>query len=360
MIKIPTRSETIKRAKGKGKIIAGVFPIHYPRELLKAHNIHPIEIWGPPRMDTVKVRSHLQTYICSVVESGLSFVLSDLIEKVDMILVPHSCDSLQGFGSTLIDLISPQKPIFTFYLPRGKRIEDREFLMKELKNLSEKLSLKFGKRPSESELMEKIVEEEKLEELILKAYKKHFLNGGGGKDFYKIIRSREYLSNEIFTQILEKYLNSQTKQENQLIPIILSGICPEPMDIFKIIEDSGGKVVFDDLATTRRRIYGKGKSKNPYERMSERLLQGVPDFSRGASIDERFNFLLKSLRDNNLRGIIFYNIKFCEPEEFYIPILRRRLKNTGIKSLKIEVDINQPIPTQTITRIKSFFEILEQ
>ena len=41
------------------------------------------------------------------------------LDPVELILVPHGCDSLQGLGSLLLDFAETPAPVETFYLPRG-------------------------------------------------------------------------------------------------------------------------------------------------------------------------------------------------------------------------------------------------
>lgn len=102
---IPHRSEVIRAHKEKGGSVAAVLPIHYPRALLRAFNVLPVEVWGPPGPQPGRGAGHLQSYVCSIVGNALGFLLSGGLEETDVVVVPHACDSLQGLGSLLIDFI---------------------------------------------------------------------------------------------------------------------------------------------------------------------------------------------------------------------------------------------------------------
>src|SRR5512143_3353532 len=96
---IPHRLAVAHAHKERGGLVAAVFPIHYPRALLRAFDILPVEVWGPPKLDSSLGAAHVQPYICSIVRNALSFVLSGGLDVTDFLIVPHACDSLQGLGS---------------------------------------------------------------------------------------------------------------------------------------------------------------------------------------------------------------------------------------------------------------------
>ncbi|RLB67477.1 MAG: hypothetical protein DRH03_10970, partial [Deltaproteobacteria bacterium] len=69
-ITIPSRKKVIQDIKNRGERVAAVLPIHYPRALLRAFDIFPVEVWGPPRVDVSLGGAHLQPYVCSIVQNS--------------------------------------------------------------------------------------------------------------------------------------------------------------------------------------------------------------------------------------------------------------------------------------------------
>ena len=57
---------------------------------------------------------------------------------------------------------------------------------------------------------------------------------------------------------------------------------------------------------------------------------------------------------------MFYDVKFCEPELFYLPALRHGLQDAGIQSIAIEVDLNDQLPQQALTRLEAFLEMVSR
>ncbi len=362
MIKIPRRREICDKFKASGGRIAAVLPIHYPRALLRSFDFLPVEVWGPPHVDVSYGGAHLQPYVCSVVHNALSFIKTGGLDVTDLIIVPHACDSLQGLGSILIDFVRPKQPVLPFYLPRGRRREDLDFLKDEIRSLYVKLSNITGKRPDRDTMMMRIEIEEladlKLHQIYESRIRNESVRSMSNYEFYKIIRSREFLPAEDFIKIADEISNASEAGDDG-IPVILSGIVPEPMEILNAIEEAGGKVIADDLACCGRRLYSPGVSDDPIERMAETIMNAPPDVTRGSLIEERFEHLKNLSEKTGARGIIFYTVKFCEPELFDLPELRDLLKKSGIPSVHVEIDIGDPLPHQTITRLTAFLEVLE-
>ena len=131
-ITLPTRMAAIDAHRAQGGLTAAVFPVHYPKALFRAHGILPIEVWGPPQVDPSPADAHLPSYTCSVIRHSMAYLLGGKLDIVDMLVVPHCCDTLQGFGSILLDFVSHPKPVLPFYLPRGDRKSDIDFLTEEI------------------------------------------------------------------------------------------------------------------------------------------------------------------------------------------------------------------------------------
>jgi benzoyl-CoA reductase/2-hydroxyglutaryl-CoA dehydratase subunit BcrC/BadD/HgdB len=355
---VPTRKDVIRAAKESGQLVAGVLPIHYPRELLRAFNVHPVEIWGPPRIDPTYGAAHLQPYVCSIVRNATAFQQMGGLDVVDLILVPHACDSLQGLGSVLLDFIQPNQPIIPLYLPRAKREVGFEFLVGELKKLYLHLKIISGLTPSDDDLLAAIYQEEQYDIAFSDLYRKREASYLSNLDFYRLVRSREYIPGESFLKMAQNISEQSPADLHSDIPIIISGIVPEPMEILESIETLGGRVVADDFACCGRRRYAVGKSEDPFERMAERLMSGPPDWNKGDPIGERLQNLIDMIETNGARGILFYTVKFCEPELFDLPQLKGGLQEQGIPSLIIEMDINDSLSNQTMTRIQAFMEMI--
>ena len=357
---LPSRMGAIQNFRSQAGQIAAVLPIHAPRALLRAFGYLPVEVWGPPRVDPSYGSAHLQAYVCSIARNALAFLESGGLDVASLVLVPHACDSLQGLGSLLIDFVKPKQPVFTFYMPRGRRDSDRDFLSAELRMFYEALATLTGRAPSDQELLECIDREEKADARLAALHHRRCELPLSQLELYRLIRSREYLPAEDFTQIADHTLRlAEPGLPKPGIPVILSGIVPEPMELFAALDELGAYIAADDLACCGRRLYPPGEGDDPFQRMAGSLLGAAPDPMNGSPLATRLDHLLNLARSNQAKGVIFYDLKFCEPELFDLPTLRVRLQGAGLRSLTLEVDLSgDRLPQQTLTRLEAFVESL--
>jgi benzoyl-CoA reductase/2-hydroxyglutaryl-CoA dehydratase subunit BcrC/BadD/HgdB len=357
-ITLPRRARVMRAHRECGGRVAAVLPIHYPRALLRAFDVLPVEVWGPPNVDSSRAAAHLQPYVCSIVRNALSFLEAGGLDGVDVIVVPHACDSLQGLGSILLDFIRPEQPVLPLYLPRGLRPSDVAFLTEELRSLYRRLEEITHLSPSYLDLSESIAREEGANRLLGELYRRRPQLPLSDGAFYRLVRSREYLPAEDFSVHARATLARDGEPRRRGIPLLLSGIVPEPMDFLETLATIGGAVVGDDLACCGRRLYPDGSSNEPFRRMAESILGAPPDPTRGSPIEARLEHLLRLARTTGARGVLFYDVKFCEPELFDLPRLRDALQQEGLPSTVVEVDLDEPLSNQVLTRVQAFLEML--
>jgi benzoyl-CoA reductase/2-hydroxyglutaryl-CoA dehydratase subunit BcrC/BadD/HgdB len=354
---VPSRREAIEAHRAAGGGVAAVFPVHYPRALLRAHDLLPVEVWGPPGRDTTAGDAHLQAYTCSIVRCGLSFLLDGGLDAVDALLVPHACDSLQGLGSVLLDFVTTRQPVLTFYLPRGRRASDREFMAAELRRLSEALGALSGRNPGAADLLAAAAREQRADAALAALLDARPRSALSNRAFYDLVRAREYLPAEDFEPLATAALDaSETPPAGP--GVVLSGLVPEPKAVLDTLDDAGLRVVADDMACCGRRVYPSGRSNDPYAHLAESLAAGPPDAMRGDPVEARLAHLLDLARRSGARGVIALGVKFCEPEQFYLPQLARGLQRAGLQLLALETDVAEPLSDQAVTRLEAFAESL--
>ncbi len=353
---VPRRDEVIRRHRSSGGRLAAVLPIHYSRAVFRAHRMLPVEVWGPPGIDTSPGDAHLQSYTCGIVRSSLAFVLSGGLDVADIIVVPHGCDSLQGLGSVLLDFAKPRQPVATLYVPRGPRSASVVFLAEELRALSRRLSEISGIEPTLDELRQAIAREESADRALADLLDARPHLPFADADFYRVARAREYLPAEDFEPLARAMLAERVAAKRPGIPVVLSGLVPEPMNFLGAVADAGGVIVGDDLACLGRRRYAPGRSDDPWKHLAESLLDAPPDSTRGSSTADRLAWIEKLATDSGAKAVVFYLVKFCEPELFYLPQLRQGLEERGLKSVVIETDIAESLSHQAVTRLEALLE----
>jgi benzoyl-CoA reductase/2-hydroxyglutaryl-CoA dehydratase subunit BcrC/BadD/HgdB len=354
-LKIPLRSEAMAEQRARGGSVAAVFPIHYPRALFAALDALPVEVWGPASAGKSS-DAHLPSYTCDIVKKGLSFILGGGLDSVDLIVVPHDCDSLQGLGTILKDFIPNTKPVLPLYTPRGRGKANMEYFARELKSFSASAASILGTTVDEQKLSLAIDEEEHATRGMANLWQRRPSLPAANREIFTLLRSREFLPAAKFSDLVEQALKLKSEKSSDKVPILLSGVVPEPMDLLDLLDSLGATIVADDFISTGRRIYKPSKNPDPWIRMAEYIIFGPPDSTRGSSFEERVSHLTDLAQKSGAKGAIFLVVKFCEPEQFYLPALKKKLEDEGIPTLVLEAGLGDPLSNHMITRIEAFME----
>jgi benzoyl-CoA reductase/2-hydroxyglutaryl-CoA dehydratase subunit BcrC/BadD/HgdB len=354
--RLPPRAEVIERARASGRKVVAVLPFHYPRALLRAYRLHPIEVWGPPHVPRDEGHRHFQAYTCDIVVKATSFLLRGGMDAVDAILIPHTCDALQGMASVSRDFLRPRQPVLTLYLPRDRRGSDRAFLVEELRRLSARLGKISGHEPNGTDWAEAFASEGAADEALASLYRKRPRLAVSDREFYTAIRAREFLTAEEFCELVASLPEGERPSNG--LALMLSGIVAEPLELFDRIHEMGACIVADDLACGYRRVYPPVEESDPFEQLAARLLAAPPDATRGSPIEQRVDALGSRMKESGARGLLIYNPKFCEPELFDVPLLRRHLNAIGYPVLHVEFEMGETLAHQVLTRIEAFVETL--
>ena len=134
----------------------------------------------------------------------------------------------------------------------------------------------------------------------------------------------------------------------------------DPMEIHSIMDELGLCTVDDDFSNGRRSV-SKGTLK------TDKLVDGIAEFLFNPAPccciynpeKDRHSYLVDMVRDSEADGVIFWYVKFCEPDAFDRPQLMNRLKDEGIPATVIELELSMSNLDAVRTRINAFSEILE-
>lgn len=344
-----TRTQTLERARGQGFRILAALPYHYPRALVRAHGFHPVEVWSPPGPDAAG--AHFQAYACSIVTRGAAFLVAQGFAQVDAVLVPHGCDALQGLGSVLQDFVTDRPPVLTLYAPRTRRPVDLDYLVAEYQRLGEALVAAGGRVPSAGDWASAFAAEDAADAAMRAHYDRRAQMSAG--DFYSVVRAREYLLPEDFVALATSVPAALPANG---VPIVLAGIAADPPELFDVLEDAGARVVADDLSTGSRRILPVVAGEDPWRRLARAYLDGPVDPTRADPIAARVEHLAQLVAGSGAAGVLAVAPTFCEPEQFYLPALRRHL---DVPFLYLEREGGSALDGQTVGRIEAFVETLE-
>ncbi len=361
-----TRKEYIARQREMhGRRAVAVLPIHYPKELLTALDLLAVELWGPPGPPRGDAAGRLQTYVCALARNALAFLAAGGADAVDAVLFPHTCDSIQGLATLATDFGGWRKRAFTFLHPRGaSRPSARAFLEAEMRSLASGLEELAGRGlepPRLAGALRLHGEIDAARAALLDARPRVALTD---PELYALLRRGEWLWPEDHLAELQAARTAvKDRPAVHGVPVLVSGYVPEPMALLEALNRAGAYVAADDYAAVGRRVVrvpGPGASapEDPWARLVDRYWAAPPCPTRSADQGARMRYL-EALADRaGARGVLLHVLKFCEPELFDVPAIRKAFAARGVPVLVVEGELEAGLSAQLVTRIEAFVEML--
>ena len=111
------------KARTGGKVI-GTLCSYAPEELILAAGALGFRLVGGSGAIS-KADAHLQAYSCSLVRGALEDALSHRLDFLDGTIFPHTCDSIQGLATVVVELGGWEKSAFRFFHGSGNHRHHR-------------------------------------------------------------------------------------------------------------------------------------------------------------------------------------------------------------------------------------------
>jgi benzoyl-CoA reductase/2-hydroxyglutaryl-CoA dehydratase subunit BcrC/BadD/HgdB len=143
--------------------------------------------------------------------------------------------------------------------------------------------------------------------------------------------------------------------------LLLTGMVFDPLEIYKIFDQVGADIVDDDIANGWRTVSkNELKVENLVEGIAEYLFNPAPCCCIYNPDNDRHPYLINKVKQCGADGVVFWYIKFCEPDAFDRPQLINRLKAEGIPTTTVDLELSMTNFDAVRTRIQAFCEMLER
>ena len=353
----------LKNEKALGRPVIGVMPAYFPMELIYAAGGYPVQLWGH-NLPLEKSDAYLQSYCCSVARSVLELELRGISKMVKAYAFTSLCDTLINLREIYRRLFS--KPTLQLSIPITQTEAARQAYLKNiLKVVTKELEKITGQQITHSSLTEAATLYGRTRTLQRKLYHIRRQNPGlmNNHDFYTALKAGFFLPAAAYNQMLEtllKNLGALTPPPDHRPKVLISGMVFDPLENYKIFDELGIDIVDDDLANGWRTVAKKNlQVEDLAEGVMEYLFNPAPCCCIYNPDNDRHRYLLDKVKQSGADGVLFWYIKFCEPDAFDRPQLIQRLKAEGIPAAFIDLELTMSNFEAIKTRINAFCEMLE-
>jgi benzoyl-CoA reductase/2-hydroxyglutaryl-CoA dehydratase subunit BcrC/BadD/HgdB len=356
------RDATISARKMLGQKTVVVLPVHYPRELFTAMDVHTVELWGPPGPPRGPDAGRIQTYACAVVRNALAFLAAGGADAADAVLFPHTCDSIQGLATLAPDFGGWGKRTLRFLHPKGgDSPAARAFVRAELSLLSDRLAELTGRPLALPRLAEAIRLHARIDRLRGDLLSRRAFLDRTDPELYLLLRRGEFLwPEDHLAELSDAARGLGGERVQRGVPLMVTGYVPEPMTLFDALASAGAFVAADDYAAVGRRVplSPMADGGNPLDTLAAKAFAMPPCPTRGGDQEVRMEYLEALYRRSGAAGLVVHVQKFCEPELFDVPAIRRRFARIDAPLLYLEGELESSLSGQVVTRLEAFVEMV--
>lgn len=351
-------AKEMQAAKAAGKCLIGCPPLYIPEELIYACGALPVGLWGAD-IGISRAKEYFPAFFCGVLQTILELGLAHALDCLDGIVFTQLCDQLKCFSQNFTAALPHIRP---FYLQQPQVREPAyaaDFLEKRYEQFADELAGLTGRRMTQESLEEAISLYNENRRLLREFSR---LAASHPKTVSPFIRSRTIKSGYFLdcaehNRILRGINGalSLLPEEKGGIRVVTAGIIADAPELLQMLGEYSVCIAADDVAHESRRVRTD---------VEEKTLRGVAGrylSMKGCSllyggVEQRAELLLRLVRETGADAVLYLLTKFCDPEEYDLPVLSEMLEEEGIPVIAIEVDKSVRNHAQARTILQAFAE----
>lgn len=353
----------VERAKAEGKAVVGCVPYFFPLELVHAAGMHPIELWGGGAA-TGAAGSYYPAFYCSLLLTLMERALDGSYDDLDCVVVPTTCDGLRNLEENW-KFARPDWTVIDFVQPAVRTTpEAHAYLVGQLQRAAGRLEEVAGARIRERALRESIAAYNRQRRAMRRfsSVAAQHVDVVAPRVRQAVFAAARSMAVERHTALVEK-LNDLLDERPAYgfwgTKVVLTGILVDSPSLLAELEKNGIAVVGDLTVAGSARFNEDVPGRiDPFD-----SLAALWESARGVSValdprKKRGEMIADLVRERGAHGVIACIVKFCEEEEFDLPVLKRQLASAGIPLLALETESQESASEQVATRVQAFAEML--
>ncbi|UCB57652.1 MAG: 2-hydroxyacyl-CoA dehydratase [Candidatus Omnitrophota bacterium] len=337
-------------------------------EIFYAAGLNPYRIVGTSA-STALSSSHLCSNLCPYVLNCLNIGLENKDSSLSGVVIANSCDAMRRLYDVWQHYVKTPF-IYLLDLPKIATNDSKRYFRKCLSELITAIENHYKVEITEKALKDAIIlcnETRQLLDQLCNLRKEDKLPLASPQVLSIVKESMKGCRNK-FNEELSSLLagfkdhnavqSKELSSENKGHRILISGGYADEAGLIKIVEESGGRVVCEDLCTGIRYLQGQVEiNDEPIAALAEYYLEKMP-CARMVDSNRRLEYLLDIINGYSIKGVIYYSLKFCDTNIFEFPYLRKELRHRKIPLLFLESDGSLCGSGQVKTRVQAFLEML--
>ncbi len=333
---------------------------YIPIEIIEALGFIPIRIISHPEGEGGD--TYLDPNMCPYIKSTIGNIMEGKYDNLSGIILTNSCDAMRRLFDALC-FYSDSRFHFLLDVPRIIDSSSIMFFKDRLKDMISKIEKHFSIKISNKDLIESIKEANLTRRLIRTLFSLKEM--GYPIRYSEILDITKYLWNSdriVFNKsvlrLIENIKERERKKDVNNKRIMVTGSLLITIELIRLIEDLGGDIVYTDLCLGERISDEIPLDSDIMFSLSKTYLEKFP-CARMLNTESRYKQLIKKIEEKNVKGLIYYALKFCDPYLYELPNIVDRLRSKDIRMLLIEGEYTPKVNEAMRTRVQAFLETLD-
>ncbi len=335
----PVAQKNAYLAQGKKVVLTA--PVYTPEEIIHAMDMVPMGAWGAD-VELQESKRYFPAFICSILQSILEMGIAGTYEGASAIVVPSLCDSLKCLGQNWKYAV-PSIPFVPMTYPQNRKPSyAAAFVQAGYERVAADLEKATGAKLEEEKLAASIevynAHNAAMRELAAVLADHPEVTAAQRSDVYK---SAFFMLKEEHTALVRELIDAlkASAPGAEKIRILTTGILADAPGLTEILDSVGMHIVADDVAAESRQY----RTDAPAEGTAMARLAAKFCAMDNCSVlyDVEKNRVAKIVADAQAakaKGVLVVMTKFCDPEEFDYPLIKKACEAANMPCFIIEVD----------------------
>ena len=364
---------------------------YIPEEILISTGLKAIRIKGNNESNLAD--KYLPTNFCPYVKAVWEEIHQES-NKFKAVVLANSCDGIRRLRD-LVNYYENNLPSFILDIPKENSPKSIDFFTNRLKNLygfiKQKSNNSFKNNSSLQSSVKKVNEKRKLLLELTNFYEKENKNLLNTFKYFNILNLSFSSDIDVFNYELGGYLDyirnkesvpsKNPKPPNRPLKIMLVGNYINDNNLWEIFNNLNIKLIANDLCISYRyfnikididNLLDNNEWKNQQEvkqdkqkKQEDKILSAIaksyilkPSCFRMLNLNEKVSQIKDQISSNQIDGVIFISLKFCDNALYFYPTLKLELNAINIPCLFLDLEYGKSSLGQLKTRVEAFIEML--
>lgn len=348
----------------QGKKLIGAFHIYTPEPLIYAMGFIPFGMWGS-ELEVRLAKRYFPSFFCSIVQTNLEQGMQGRYQDFSAVLIPLLCDSLKCVSQNW-KVGVPDVPMIPMNYPQNRESEAAiPYMKSQLLRVAECLEEISGCKLNIDCLVSSLDLYNEWHAAMREFEEEVARHPKEVTPYHRncVLKSAYYMDKAqhlLWVRELTEQLKTITPARFRGIRVLTTGILADSRQLLEILEENKVAVVADEVAHESRQF--RTDYDVSLEDPIEALIRQWIDFYgcsviHGGKIS-REDYILELAEKYHVDGVILFLMKFCDPEEYDAPEIKRVLDEKKIPLLTIEVDQQISNYGQAQTAVQTFQEMI--